>query len=93
MGNFDGKHNEIIGLVYTARLVSKMDSNKVSAVVSGTGSHMTFIFDVTEHCELPFQRNQSQSGKTLHLISFQDYKNIHQTYNLVSQTINKIRIQ
>ena len=60
----------LIGSVFTARLVSQMNSNKVSAVFSGYGSHNTFIFDVTEHCELPFKRDRSEIGSdsVLHLV-------------------------
>ena len=62
MSNLDYSETRKIGGVYNVRLVSQMESNKVSAVVSGTGSHKTFIYDVTKHFELPFQRDNSEIG-------------------------------
>ena len=62
--NLDYKDIGCIGYVYTARLVSQMNSNKVSAVISGNGSHNTFIYDVTEHCQLPFERDKSEKGSS-----------------------------
>ena len=65
MRNFDfGKIGDI-GDVFTARLVSQMNSDKVSAVISGLNSHNTFIFDVTEHCKLPFERDRSEIGSDI----------------------------
>ena len=59
-----------IGNVYTARLVSQMNSDKVSAVLSGNNSHNTFIVDVTKHCELPFERERSELGRDLFRIEY-----------------------
>ena len=62
MSNLNYKTIGGISAVYTARLVSQRNSNEVLAVLSGNGSHNTFIFDVTENCELPFERDRSERG-------------------------------
>ena len=69
MSNLDYSKTRRIGGVYNVRFVSQMESNKVSVVVSGTGTHETFIYDVTKHCELPFQRDSSEIGSADYLCS------------------------
>ena len=62
MSNIDYSKARGIGGVYSARLIYQMKSNNILAVISGTGSHKTFIFEVTKNCKRPFQRDKSQIG-------------------------------